>query len=272
MPNNQQPSWIDYVARYGYAAKTVVYLSLGILTMLAAMRYSSTENLSHKDIFNEILQQPFGHVLLAPVSLGLFSYALWRLIQAIKNTEHLDNSKVKDVLMRVFFVFSALTYSSAGWLAARVLMGNEEQPSSKGNSETLAQHLMGYTLGVWLVGIVGLMILVFAFVQFKHAYTGDFMEKFEQQRMSSSVLSACLWAGRTGYTARGILYVFIGAFFMQAAYQYDPDEAGGLKEAMGEILNQPFGQWLLAIMACGLMLFALFCAFESFYRQTEAKS
>lgn len=269
---NSQTTWIDYVARCGYAAKTVVYISLGILTLLAAMSYGSTENLSQKDVFHEILQKPFGQILLALVSLGLFSYALWRLIQAIKNTEHLDNRKVKDLLMRVFFVFSALTYAGAGWLAVRVLMGNEDKSSSQGNSETLAAQLMGYTLGVWMVGIVGLFILTFAFVQFKHAHNSDFMQKFERQRMSAKELTASRWAGRMGYAARGILYVFVGGFFMQAAIKHDPDEAGGLKEAMGEILSQPFGKWLLAIMAVGLMLFGLFCAFESLYRQTQVKS
>lgn len=271
---DKKTTWIDYVARFGYAAKTVVYISLGILTLFAAMSYMSTDNLTQKDVFHEILQKPFGHILLTLVSIGLFSYALWRLIQAIKNTEGLDNAKFKDVLMRIFFVFSAMTYAAGGWLAFKVLRGSESQSSSqeKGSSETLAAELMGYSWGVWLVGLVGLLIITFAFVQFKHAYKGDFMEKFERWRMSAKEKSASCLAGQLGYAARGILYVLVGGFFIQAAYQHDSSEAGGLKEALAEIVDQPFGQWLLAIMAIGLIMFGIFCAFESVYRQTEAKN
>ena len=74
--------------------------------------------------------------------------------------------------------------------------------------------------------------------------------------------------GRMGFFARGIVYILVGGFFIQAAYQADPQEAGGLKEALDTIVQQSYGQYALMVVGAGIFLFGIFCAIESRYHKT----
>ncbi len=76
---------IAWLARSGYAARGVVYLIVGGLAVLAALGRGQTTD--SEGALLTILQQPFGTVLLGLVALGLVGYAIWRLVQALMDTD-----------------------------------------------------------------------------------------------------------------------------------------------------------------------------------------
>ena len=257
---------ISYIARAGYGAKTVVYILLGIFVITTAFTFLQSEEPTQDHVFRTLLEQPFGWYLLAGVVCGLVCYMLWRLIQAFLNTENLDMSKAGDVITRAFFVLSATIYGVGALGATKVLIGtgNSEQDSSK----QVSQELMQQAWGEWLVAAIGTGILIFSFIQLKHACKADFMEKFNTHHMRDSEIHISRIAGRLGYLARGVVYILVGAFFIQAAIERDPSEAGGLKEAFSTILNQRYGQYGLAATGAGIAMFGIFCGFETIYRIT----
>jgi type IV secretory pathway VirB2 component (pilin) len=59
----------------------------------------------------------------------------------------------------------------------------------------------------------------------------------------------------------------IGVFLVQAAWQAQPSEAQGLGSTLQEIVQQPAGPWLLAIVAIGLIAYGIFMAFMGRYRK-----
>ena len=64
-----------------------------------------------------------------------------------------------------------------------------------------------------------------------------------------------------------MVYLLIGGFMAQAALQADPSEAGGLDEALGTIQSQPYGPWLLALVAVGLVMYGVYCGLNAAYRE-----
>ena len=259
-------SAISYIARAGYGAKTVVYVLLGIFVVTTALSFLHSEEPSQEHVFRTLLEQPFGWYLLAGVVCGLVCYMLWRLIQAVLNTEDLDMSKASHVVTRAFFVLSALIYGAGAWAATKVLMGIGS--SGGDSSKEVSQELMKQTWGEWLVAAIGAGILVFSFIQLKHAFRADFMDKFNTHHMHENEVHLSRVVGRLGYLARGIVYILVGAFFIQAAIELDPSEAGGIKEAFNAILNQRYGQYELAGIGAGIAMFGIFCGFETVYRTT----
>ena len=71
--------------------------------------------------------------------------------------------------------------------------------------------------------------------------------------------------GRFGTAARGVVLGLVGSFFIAAARRFDPDQAGGTEEALRWLGND----WLLALMALGLVAYGLFQLAKARYRVIE---
>jgi hypothetical protein len=52
-----------------------------------------------------------------------------------------------------------------------------------------------------------------------------------------------------------------------AAVTFDPDKARGMDAALRQVAAQPYGPWLLSLMALGLMCFGVYSFAESRYRR-----
>nr|HMQ56708.1 DUF1206 domain-containing protein [Anaerolineae bacterium] len=53
----------------------------------------------------------------------------------------------------------------------------------------------------------------------------------------------------------------IGGYFVQAAWQYQPSEARGLGGALQSLADQPYGPWLLTLVALGLVAHGIYMMF-----------
>ena len=61
----------------------------------------------------------------------------------------------------------------------------------------------------------------------------------------------------------------IGFFVLQAAKNYDPEKVKGLDGALLTLAQQPFGKVLLALMALGLISYAVYLFLQARYRQIK---
>src|ERR1019366_3874743 len=79
--------WVTMFARFGYAAKGIVYLIIGVLAVeLAAGRGGATTD--QRGALHAIYAQPFGQFMLIIVAIGLIAFALWSFIQAVFDTDN----------------------------------------------------------------------------------------------------------------------------------------------------------------------------------------
>ena len=168
--------------------------------------------------------------------------------------------------MRIFYLFSALAYTSIAYAAFKVLAGIAS--SSNDSAASNGSWLMQNQWGVYLFAAIGVIVLLFALIQFSHAIRRDFMDKFVND-MPSQTKQLIQHVGRLGFAARGVVYSLVGIFILHAAYTTDPDKAGGLDKAAQTVMQQPFGPWLLALLGLGLIGFGTFCGFEGRYRKTS---
>lgn len=255
--------WVVWLARLGYAAKGVVYIVIGALALQVAMG-SGGQTTGPRGALREIGQEPFGQVLVGIVGLGLFGYAIWRFVQAWVDPDD-AGSDVKGIVKRIGWAVSGVTYGVFGVFAFLILTGSSS--GSGGGAESLTAQLMSQPFGIWLVGIVGVILAGTGLYQFYRAYTAKFREKLKLGEMSTTEITWATRSGRLGFAARGVVYVLIGIFLIRAALEADPSEAGGLGEALDTLAAQPYGPWMLGIVALGLIAYGAFAFVLARYRR-----
>jgi hypothetical protein len=245
--------WIERIARFGYAAKGVVYFIVGLLAMQVAFGIGSNPTY-RRGALQTIVTQPFGKFLLGVVAVGLIAYVFWRFTQAFIDPEH-QGTGVKRVPQRLSYAMSGLIYTGLAFTAVQLIVG------SGGNNSSWTQdwtaHLLAQPFGQWLVGIAGVYVLGVGLSYLYTACIAKFSEQFELTEMSNAQVKWATQLGRFGFAARGIAVGVIGLLLIQAALLSDPDEAQGLVGALQVLAEEPFGQWLLGIIAFGLVAYAI---------------
>lgn len=267
-------NWIERGARVGYAAKGVVYVIIGVLALQVAIG-SGGETTDSRGAIYEIAEAPFGKVLLVLIAVGLFGYAVWRLVEAAVDPEY-QNDGAKGVVKRIGIAISGLTYGFLAYTAAAIAFGWGSQGSGGANGgggnstqQEWTAQLMAQPFGQWLVGLVGVIIIGVGLYQFKKAYTASFMDRYRVGAMSATEKTWAERVGRFGLAARGVIFCMIGAFLIQAAIQAQPSETRGLSGALDTLARQPYGPWLLGIVAAGLVAFGAYCFVSARYRKIE---
>jgi hypothetical protein len=257
--------WMERLARFGYAAKGVVYLTVGALAMLTAIGFGG-ETTDTRGALQEIETKPFGKIALGVVAFGLIGYVLWRWIQALSDTEQ-KGTKLKGILTRIGYACSGLAYAGLSFTAAKVLFDVSEPDSSSEVQERWTERVMSLPYGAWLVELAGACVIGFGLYQIYKGYRAKFRKRLKLGEMGRAKDNWATWSGRFGYGARGVVFIIAGAFLIQAARHYNPEEVKGLDEVLSGLARQAYGPWMLGIVAAGLLAYGFYMLVEARYRR-----
>ncbi len=244
--------WYEKLARAGFGAKGALYMIVGVLATRAAVGLGGRTTDQHGAL-DEIGHSTFGDVLLAIVGVGLAAYALFRLIDAVADPR-LRGKGVKGIATRVGRLASGAIHAGLAIAAFKTVTGTPGGHSSEGD---LAGRAMAMTGGRFLVGAIGIGVVVFGVQQLVKAWKSDIWEHLERHAMNERMRSFAKVSGRMGSAARGIVFMLTGGFLAHAAATYNPSEARGLKGAL-ETLGS-YGSVALGVVAVGLVAYATFC-------------
>jgi len=250
--------WVKQLAKFGLYANGTVYILVGALAFMAAFGFQgkTTENAGKQNIFSFLLDQPFGKILVGLVIVGLICYALWRLVQAIMDTDQ-EGRDAKGLVRRLGYAFSGLVYGGLAFSGIKLLQGNAQ--SSGGNSQqTLADTLLDKPYGQWLLGLIGLITIGLGIYQIYKGLSGKFLKKIRAAQIKTEWKNTLVRAGKIGYPARGIVWGIIGYLLLKASINANAREAGGTESAFQFLENSTYGSFLLGAVALGLICYGIF--------------
>ena len=211
--------WVERLARFGYAAKGVVYIVAGGLAALAATG-TGGEVTDARGAMRSIARQPFGGVMLGVVAFGLVAYVLWRWVQAITDADR-KGKELKGVALRAGYFGSGMVYAGLSVSAARILLGayDDGAPSA---AQSWTARVMSLPFGAWLVSLAGLAVIGFGLYQLYKAYSAKFRKRLKLSDMSERARRWATLSGRVGYAARGVIFIVVGFLLMRAAETESP--------------------------------------------------
>ena len=256
--------WVRVMARFGYVAKGVVYATIGLLAMLEALGMGG-KTASPDGAMQSIGTQPFGGLLLVLLSVGLFGYAAWKVVQGVMDPDD-RGSDAHGAVRRVAYVGSGAIHGLLAYTAAQSIFGAEDS-----SEDAMAASTMAYQppVGRILVAVVGVAVIGVGLYQLYAAYGAKFRGELALGRTGGARELWTTLFGRIGTAARALAIGAAGAFLVLAAYQSDPEETRGLGGALETIQHQPLGSYMLGVIAAGLVLYGLFMFLVARYRYID---
>ncbi|WP_336489146.1 DUF1206 domain-containing protein [Methylobacterium nigriterrae] len=256
---------LERLARFGYGARGIVYCVVGALALLAAIGRGGRPGDS-RSALQAVLVGPFGPWIVGLIAIGLFGFAVWRAVEGITDADR-RGADLKGLAVRAAHVGSAAVYAGLSLTAASLALGlGVHRGGDKGMQDWTA-WLLAKPFGLWLVALIGFGVAGGGLAFLVKAWKGDVTLRLALDA------AACRWAkpiGQFGYAARGVAFLIIGGFFVAAAWHQASSEVKGLAGAFTALRAQPYGWFLLAVVAAGHFAFGTFGLIQARYRRIDA--
>jgi hypothetical protein len=208
---------------------------------------------------------PLGTVLIAAVAFGLAGFALWRVLQAVFDADR-HGASPKAWAVRIGQAISGVIYGGLA-LSALELLDQFEDVGEADEEQTAhgaAAAVLALPHGDLLLLLAGLVMLGVGVGNIVQGVGQDFAKRL---KCSDRVCRRVVPLAKIGYGARGLATLPTGLFLIQAGLDAQSGNARSWGGALQAVEQQPYGSWVLGLVAAGLIAFGLFGFVEAAYRR-----
>jgi len=245
----------EALTRLGYGVRGLIYITMGLLAVQVVLGKGGALA-SPQGAIAAIGKQPAGLILLWVVLVGIISYAVWGVVRAV--FDPLDKGHdLKGLLARFGFLASAFGYAIMVLPTYGYIMG-ASQTANGSQTQKFIPTIMALPWGRWAVGIIGLAVLAGGLYQIYLGFSAGFERQFQTYALTPKEVKLATDVGRFGTSARGVVFVLVGSLISLAAYQANPGQQVGMDTALATLMIQPYGVWLVGIVAVGLIAFGFY--------------
>jgi hypothetical protein len=264
----QAAPWIERLARLGYVAKGVLYMTAGALAASFALGNGGRPDVDSRGALRSVIQMPFGRILLGAIALGLAGYGIWKLVDGIKGVEHPGRS-AKAIVLRIAAIGRAVLHLALAGTAASLALwrrggeGHEEQARhwTARALDLPAGHLFVYAVAAGFVG--------YGAWQLYCAFACKLDDKLDLARLPRAIGRVVIDVSRFGIGARALVFGTIGVLLARAAADRAPGKAGGMRSSMAELAE--LGRLPFLAIALGLAAYGIYELLDAKYRRIHAR-
>jgi hypothetical protein len=244
--------WYQAGARAGWVARGLLFVATAVLALQLAVG-QRREEASQQGAMEELAQKPFGKVLLLVLAAGLLAYAGWRLVEVVVN-----RSQDAGWTARVKHVAHAATYLVLSVMALGVLRSPNGQAGG-GQQQGITARVLSWPWGWLLVAAAGVAVLATGLGIAWHVLRGGHREELEVDDLSEDQRRLVDVLAVAGNLGRALVFGLVGWFVVTAAVRNNPQQADGLDAALRQLQQEPYGAWMLGVVALGLGTYGAFC-------------
>ncbi|WP_293676417.1 DUF1206 domain-containing protein [uncultured Phenylobacterium sp.] len=254
---------LEAAARAGYLARGAVYLSVGVIALLAALRLSPRAE-GAVGALQAWGEWPAGLALIWLVGVGLYGFAGWRALQAIFDVDRCGHT-ARGLANRAGQAVSGIAYAGLAISVFGLLDAMEDlhEPDDQAATGALVARVLDLPFGPLIVLGMGLFILASGVGSVVRASLDHFRRNLDCEPQTRA------WAGslaRIGYFGRGVALLPAGLLLASAGLHARASDARGLGGALELLITWPFGRTMLGLTAAGLIAFGLFAVVEACLR------
>jgi len=256
---------LEWAARVGYGARGFVYLSVGLLTLLAVLGVVG-DTVGVKGALDWLALRPLGRVWVLLVGLGLAAFVTWRVLQSVFDADHEGTSR-HGLGTRLSQAFSGVSYAALSFAAFSLLVhAPEGDPAIEGvvRSREQAATVLALPFGKWLLVGAGLAIFGIGAGNVVKAWREDFTAYLA---CSPKTCRRVAPLARIGHVARGLAWLPLAVLVVFAGLKSSASDVTSLGAALETVERQPAGPWILGGVALGFVAFGAFPFIEARFRR-----
>jgi hypothetical protein len=236
------------LTRIGFAARGLIYIVIAWLVIRAGRPEDPSGALQY-------LAEGGGKLFMMFVAAGFIAYGLWRLIDAIFNTER-HPPDAKGLRQRLGAGASGVIHLLLAWQAIRIIEG--DRPASGGGQDDAGAALSLLGPDELALPIAGTVLLAVGAFNLVKSAKASFLYHLEPQVAQRNWAK---WTGRLGYAARAIVFLISGYFLLRAGFEHRGMQAAGIEQSLAW-LDKPWDK----LVALGLLAFGLYSLIEARFR------
>jgi hypothetical protein len=146
-------------------------------------------------------------------------------------------------------------YGVLGLEAFRLLRGLGGARSDE--AELWTARVLDVPFGDVMLAMAGAIVAAYGIPEVVQSIRGVRNRSLDLSCMAPNVRPAIVAISRFGVGVRGGLIATLGVFLVRAALSHDPDEAAGSRESMLWLAGAVGGRWFLAVIAAGVLAYAV---------------
>ena len=250
-------------ARLGYVARGTVYLSIGLIALLAVAGLAPHTR-GALGALEAWAHWRLGVALLWFTGFGLWGFAGWRVLQSVFDADR-QGSSAQAIGSRAGQAVSGLIY---GAMAVSIFdlidtLHDIRHQGEVAKTRATVAAVMTWPMGSTLIIGLGAFIVACGIGNAIRACVDDFGSTL---RCDPKVTVWACRLARVGYFGRGVAMLPVGFFMLSAGWHARASEARGVGGALWALHSQVLGDVMLTLVALGLVAFGIFAFVEAWYR------
>ncbi len=251
--------WLQTMGRIGIGSRGVIYLILAYLAFDIARHGNAPAQATSTGALEEVGHRSGGSALLTILAVGLASYAVWRLVNAVMSRE--------GPLKRVGSLAIAVIYFGLLARAIELAAGHSTGGGASANPEPLVVKVLGWPAGKEIVGVGGAALIGAGVGLGLWGLLRRYSKRLALERLSRGWRRTIRTLGSLGDLARGFLLALVGAYLIRTAMSDNPSQAKGIDQALKALVHHSYGAISIGAVALGLLSFGMYSFFDARLRR-----
>ncbi len=258
----QRPG-VQSLARLGFYTKGFLFLVIGGLALMLVFGIDGGQIAGPTGALALVAERPFGTMLLIVFFAGAIGHGIWNILRGLADVDDVGRG-VQGIVRRGIAVGLGLFYIGLAISAFEIVSASRITDENVG--DTFMALLLAIPLGFVVVALIGLGVIIAGLSECYSGVSGKFRENYRQWEITGAHLFFINVLGIISFSARALLLVIMGGFFVRAAID-EPDGSIGIDSALLTLLQSGYGRAAVLLAAIGLIGHGILAFYEARYRR-----
>ena len=261
----QRPG-IQTLARLGFYTKGFLFVVIGGLALLLVFGIDGGKLTDPAGALATIAETRYGRIFLIVFVVGAIGHGFWNILRGAADVDNVGKGW-QGIVKRSVAIGLGFFYLGLAVAALEIVVSADRGTESSQAEETFIAVLIAIPLfGSVFLGLVGVGVMIGGASECYNGLSGKFQENYKLWKISGLHLFLINVLGILSFSARAVLLIILGFFFVRAAI-FGQDGAVGLDAALMTLLKSGYGPTLVFIAAVGLIGHGILAFYEARYRR-----